>query len=983
MLRCYYLRCLLMLGSVFSVAATGTSGAALAPALITPGSVPDYAEVASSPTVKLNGQMTLEAWLYPTGWRSYSSAEKHGLNFMYKGLIGSHIDYMFSLQANGYLCLGNTKGTIGILRPVVPLNQWTHVAVTINEAAGEIRFYVNGVDQGGWGTWGGSLNRYDAIQPSDNALYIGGFWQRGWGYNNDNFIGKMGEMRIWNVARSAAEILGNYNKQLNGNESGLSAYWNLQSTADKTGHGNTLTLRGSTALQAGQGPDLQTAGSIQVALTQPTNGQVFAQGATPLLSATATSTSGVSKVEFFKNGVFAGQDTNAPFECALSTLTGGVYTLYASATNNAGLSGRSADVVIKVAGPFSGSAFYIPGAFQAEDFNQGGPGVAYLDTTAVNEGRAYRTSEQVDIAADPLASNGFVVGWTQPGEWMEYAINVLTAGEYEVSARVAGVGTGARFHFDLDATNATESISVPNTGAWNAYQWVRKPIVLSAGAHTLRLTLDAVGTGGAVAAFDMFSIDDGSPEVVVAQSAYPSGTPWPAPGSVEAENFDNGGTNAYFDSTAGNEGGAYRTGEAVDIARDGAAGNGYVVGWTKAGEWIEYTLNVSLAGLFAFDARVAGVGTGGMFRFEVQGSNRQEVAGVDVPDTRSWSAYQTVRQSGVYLDAGVQTVRVVMVRNGTSGSVMAFDRFTVLPDGQVAYPLGAPQVVPGVVECENYDLGGQGVAYNDVTPANEGNKYRVSEGVDIAADPGASNGFVVGWTKAGEWMEYTLNVGPVSGFGHWFRVRVAAQGSGGVFMIKLDGTDVSGPIAIPGTGAWNVYTTVTNQLLAGVMSEGIHTVQLYMVQTGVGAAVGAFDQFRVDNIQAVPAPASMSGKLAAKSAVSPEILDVITSQELQQPGSGRAAVDGDKNTIWTGTRGVGGWWLALAYDAPKMLYGLLPDWGCDSLTNVQYLASEDAQHWESLQFPLTNAPVKINYLWVVFPDDGSGRVPAVRELNIR
>jgi hypothetical protein len=56
------------------------------------------------------------------------------------------------------------------------------------------------------------------------------------------------------------------------------------------------------------------------------------------------------------------------------------------------------------------------------------------------------------------------------------------------------------------------------------------------------------------------------PGAVGAQTPY-TGTPAPIPGVVRAENFDNGGRNlAYFDSTTGNSGGAYRTTD-VDISR--------------------------------------------------------------------------------------------------------------------------------------------------------------------------------------------------------------------------------------------------------------------------------------------------------------------------------------------------------------------------------------------------------------------------------
>lgn len=103
---------------------------------------------------------------------------------------------------------------------------------------------------------------------------------------------------------------------------------------------------------------------------------------------------------------------------------------------------------------------------------------------------------------------------------------------------------------------------------------------------------------------------------------------------------------------------------------------------------------------------------------------------------------------------------------------------------------GGPQQIPGRVECAYYDLGGEGVAYHDTDPANNGSgklnqqknhqrphatayhwNFRTNEGVDVSytkdfADfnhnqnmvaPG-TNQFYLGWTDIGEWCNYTVNV---------------------------------------------------------------------------------------------------------------------------------------------------------------------------------------------------------------------------------
>src|SRR4051812_47545089 len=70
--------------------------------------------------------------------------------------------------------------------------------------------------------------------------------------------------------------------------------------------------------------------------------------------------------------------------------------------------------------------------------------------------------------------------------------------------------------------------------------------------------------------------------------------------------------------------------------------------------------------------------------------------------------------------------------------------------------------VPGTIQAENFDNGGEGVAYHDLTSGNSGNStYRnaTAPGVDIGTcnDSGASS-LCIGWINAGEWLKYSLNI---------------------------------------------------------------------------------------------------------------------------------------------------------------------------------------------------------------------------------
>ncbi|CAN0390575.1 unnamed protein product, partial [Phaeothamnion confervicola] len=67
---------------------------------------------------------------------------------------------------------------------------------------------------------------------------------------------------------------------------------------------------------------------------------------------------------------------------------------------------------------------------------------------------------------------------------------------------------------------------------------------------------------------------------------------------------------------------------------------------------------------------------------------------------------------------------------------------------------GTPAVVPGTIEFENFDLGGEGAAYHDLTAGNSGGAaFRSNLDVDIST--GGSGGYTA---AAGEWLQYTVTI---------------------------------------------------------------------------------------------------------------------------------------------------------------------------------------------------------------------------------
>ncbi|HYE98027.1 MAG TPA: carbohydrate-binding protein [Planctomycetota bacterium] len=309
--------------------------------------------------------------------------------------------------------------------------------------------------------------------------------------------------------------------------------------------------------------------------------------------------------------------------------------------------------------PYGGSAVGLPGTVQAENFDTGGEGVAYHDTTAGNTGGAYR-GENVDLEAS--SEGGANVGWIAAGEWLEYTVNVGSSGTYTIEARVACNGSGGAFRIEFGGVNKTGTLWIPNTGGWQAWQTVSVGgVSLSAGTQILRVVFEAAGSSGSVGNLNWVRV------VAPASTQAPyGGTAVVLPGTVQAENFDTGGQNvAYYDATSDNRGGQYRPSEAVDI--EACAEGGFNVGWNTAGEWLEYTVNVSAAGSYLLDVRVASNGSGGTFHIEFGGVNKTGT--LTIPDTGGWQSWTTLTVADVSLSAGTQVMRIAMDTNGATGSV--------------------------------------------------------------------------------------------------------------------------------------------------------------------------------------------------------------------------------------------------------------------------------------------------------------------------
>lgn len=149
--------------------------------------------------------------------------------------------------------------------------------------------------------------------------------------------------------------------------------------------------------------------------------------------------------------------------------------------------------------PYTGTPVSLPGTVQFENYDNGGSGVAYYDTTSGNSGGVYR-SNNVDIQNCSDTGGGYNLGWTKATEWLLYTVDVMTSGTYAVDVRVASNGSGGTFHIEVDGVDKTGPLTVPNTGGWQAWRTFTKTgVSLSAGQHLMRVVMDANGATGSIA----------------------------------------------------------------------------------------------------------------------------------------------------------------------------------------------------------------------------------------------------------------------------------------------------------------------------------------------------------------------------------------------------------------------------------------------------------------------------------------------------
>ncbi len=410
---------------------------------------------------------------------------------------------------------------------------------------------------------------------------------------------------------------------------------------------------------------------------------------------------------------------------------------------------------------------------QTEDY------INYFDTSPGNNGGVYR-QDDVDLEANNDDGSGYHVGWTEGGEWLEYNVT-LTAGTYDISTRVASDVGGGHYTLKLDG-QVIGTDTVGHTGGWQSF--VTQDVSVSSidkGVHTLRLEF----TNG------LFNINwinlIKTPEVE--QDSDNDGVVDTAdlcPNTPANTDVDASGCAVIIDRTGLEQ----NTNNSVDF-------------YVNSPSWAD--VNYSVNGGSMNTERMS----------HAPGKNTEQVNNLSIGDTIEYWFSWAGDKGSVVSTNGYNYTLININDFDNDGVDDALDLCANTPADVEVNADGCPLLITDnvFVQAEDYSN------YFDTTPGNIGGVYR-NDDVDMEGNNDNGNGFHVGWTEGGEWLEYdvTLAAGTYD-----ISTRVASAVGGGNYTLKLDG-QIIGSSIVGNTGGWVNF--MTQAVDTFTTTEGAHTLRI-------------------------------------------------------------------------------------------------------------------------------------------------------------
>jgi hypothetical protein len=305
----------------------------------------DYATLSSG--VYFNGDFTIECWVYPTAYSRWSRVIDFG-----NGANNNNV-LLTIANGNSQRPVIYVAGSEITAQDPIPLNQWTHIAATLNGTSGII--YINGVASAS-----GSLPVPANVVR--NNSYIG---RSNWGTGDADPSAIYDDLRIWSVARSASEIQSKMYTELIGSESGLEVYFTFnQGTVcgDNTSITEIQDRASSGGLTNATLHDFDLNNGCESNFTTGNPQLLAASNSDGLTAATASSSAYQIKQDFpsSTDGLYWISNTNinggTPFQIyANMTTDGGGWTLIMKNSNNSGWTDSNA-IFLNTTIPFSNTS---------------------------------------------------------------------------------------------------------------------------------------------------------------------------------------------------------------------------------------------------------------------------------------------------------------------------------------------------------------------------------------------------------------------------------------------------------------------------------------------------------------------------------------------------------------------------------------------------------------------------------------------------
>lgn len=471
----------------------------------------------------------------------------------------------------------------------------------------------------------------------------------------------------------------------------------------------------------------------------------------------------------------------------------------------------------------------VPGTIYAPDYDLGRYGVAYYDVdvedvhnssgdyVSYDKGGQYR-GDGVDISTTKdTYSNGYYVGWTEPGEWLTYTLDVEETAAYTLSIRYSSTNAKTIMAFEVDGVAVTSDVTLASTGSWEVFRTTNVPnIVLSAGKHVLKVTTvsgganlvsyvfsDPVSTAtvdfqavrattsedgkhillslnkdvaaGGITASD-FSVKSSSKpmaienvavssfsnkaiDITLASKVYRDNALTLSYNGTAIKGEDGASLPAFNDMTVNNiapvrftipgqinvEDYCYQSGLSFEKCDDTSGGSTNFA-YTDPGDYVDFLVNITGAGIYSFEFRVAAMYAGGKFEIQLfdDDNNKTVVGSYSVGSSGGWQSWKT-QTAKAKLPEGTYRLRIYIVNKEFNMNWFSFAATSGIGEVTLAPIRVYPNPCHDVAYVNTSNMSGKGVVgvYNTSGKKQFSREYSLGDNIAINMQDLASGMYVV------------------------------------------------------------------------------------------------------------------------------------------------------------------------------------------------------------------------------------------------